>query len=114
MNLEEVKVLLNTTSTSMDNFILGELPVIEDWVENWCNDDFLSLTSEGSTSTFKNYPEGIKRYIAKQINNDYVNMVGVLSESLGDYSVTYMANNTNANANPLLSMLKPYRKVGFV
>lgn len=107
MTLEEAKLLIGTTSTSKDNYYLSMLPIVEDYIENYCNDNFLVQTSWGSTSYAKDYPEGIKLYIAKKLTS-YEQESGIMSESIGDYSVTF------GSEDPLNNYLKPYRKVGFV
>jgi predicted extracellular nuclease len=110
MTLNEVKTLIRTTSTDLDSFISAELPLLEDYVKTYCNDDFLVETSAGSTSYYTDMPLGVKRYIARKIKSDSCNITGVMSESLGDYSVSY----GNTVSDPLLALLNPYRKVGFV
>lgn len=114
MTLNEVKTLIRTTSTDLDSFISAELPLLEDYVKTYCNDNFLVETSAGSTSYYTDLPLGVKRYIARKIKADSCNITGVMSESLGDYSVTFNSGNIGAISDPLLSLLNPYRKVGFV
>ena len=114
MTRNEVKALIRTTSTDMDSFIDAELPLVEDYVKEFCNDTFLVETSAGSTSYYTDMPLGVKRYIARKIKADSVNIAGVLSERLGDYSVEYISGNVSAISDPLLGLLIPYRKVGFV
>jgi len=114
MTRNEVKTLIRTTSTDLDSFIDAELPLVEDFVKAYCNDNFLVETSAGSTSYYTDMPLGVKRYIARKIKADSCNITGVLSESLGDYSVSYGSGNVNSVSDPLASLLNPYRKVGFV
>lgn len=114
MTLEEVKTLIRTTSTDLDTFIIAELPAVESYVEYYCNDSFLVQTSAGSTSYYKDYPEGVKLYIAKTIKSHSCNVAGVVGESLGDYSVNYKSGNIGAASDTNSHLLMPYRKVGFV
>ena len=114
MTRNEVKALIRTTSTDLDSFIDAELPLVEDYVKQHCNDNFLVETSAGSTSYYTDMPLGVKRYIARKIKADSVNIVGVLSESLGDYSVTYLGGGVSGASDPLENLLKPYKKAGFV
>jgi hypothetical protein len=114
MTLNEVKTLIRTTSTDLDSFISAEIPLLEDYVKTYCNDDFLVETSAGSTSYYTDMPLGVKRYIARKIKADSCNIIGVMSESLGDYSVSYNIIGQGAVSDPLITLLAPYRKVGFV
>lgn len=113
MTRNEVKTLIRTTSTDLDSFIDAEIPLLEDYVKNYCNDNFLVETSAGSTSYYTDLPLGVKRYIARKIKADSCNIIGVMSERLGDYSVDY-SNSNGSVSDPLLALLNPYRKVGFV
>jgi hypothetical protein len=114
MTLTEVKTLIRTTSTDLDSFILAELPLLEDFCKTYCNDNWLVETSAGSTSYYTDMPLGVKRYIARKIKADSCNIIGVMSESLGDYSVNYNMIGQGSVSDPLISLLNPYRKVGFV
>ena len=97
MTLKEVKAILNITSTEYDAEYQELLNPMEDWVKEYCNDDFE-----------KYMPEGVKLFIAKKIQI-FSQDRGGNSESLGDYSISYGSDD-----DLVKRWLAPYVKVGFV
>lgn len=96
MTLLEVKALLNITSTEYDTLYENLLPSVEDTTKELCND------------TFENYmPEGVKLFIAKKLET-YSKEQGASSEKLGDYSISFGAEDALVQR-----WLAPYMKVSF-
>lgn len=102
---EEVKALLAIPSDDVtkDDLIEAMIPIVEDFVKRYCNDEFTD--GEGVTS----FPGGLKLPAAQLIGYQ-LEFKGVAQESIGDYSVSYFANIPDG----VKAMLKPYKKLRFV
>ena len=97
MNLKEVKALLNITTTEYDTQYNALITPVEDWVKEYCN------------QSFEDYmPEGVKLFVAKKIQS-YEKESGAVSESLGDYSISYGEQDALVKR-----YLSPYVKVGYL
>jgi hypothetical protein len=104
IELAEVKTLLGITDTAKDSYITAMIPIVEDFVKRYCNDDFLA--EDGVTSAF---PAGIKLPVVQLIKASMV-YKGVAGESIGDYSVSFFSTIPQS----ILIGLKPYKKLKFV
>lgn len=103
ITLAEVKTLLSITDSSKDTLITALIPIVEDFVTKYCNDDF---TDEDGVTSF---PAGLKLPTAQLIKFQ-MDYKGVSSESIGDYSVSFFGNIPDG----IKSMLRPYKKLKFV
>lgn len=104
--LEEVKAILNITSTSSDTLIKSLLQATDEYIKTQINNTYLD--SSGNELTV---PKGLKivfakfiDYFMKQYNST------AQSESIGDYSISYTSNIPNY----LNELLVPYRRVRFI
>lgn len=107
ITLEEVRLLSGFSTMDYDDQIEALIPEVESFVERFCNEDF----------TGDVYPSGIKRPVAEMIKYDilYRNKgIGVSSESIGEYDVTYDSVNVSGYPDKIISLLKPYRRIKFV
>lgn len=96
----ECKAILQISGSTYDNFINTMIPVVEDFILNYC------AISEDSASV----QPGLKLPAANLINYQLQKPSNVSSETIGNYSVSY----TNSYPKDLLSSLKPYRRVKFI
>lgn len=103
ITLSEVKTLLSITDSSKDSVITALIPIVEEFVIRYCNNDFKN--SEGVTS----FPAGLKLPVAQLIKFQ-LEYKGVSGESIGDYSVSFFGNIPDG----IRSMLKPYKKLKFI
>ena len=71
---------------------------LTEWTKDYCRDDF----DDG-------LPAGVKMFIEKGFEF-YKKRAGKVSESLGDYSVTYEKVDDFLPAS-LVSLLRPYRRM---
>lgn len=97
LTVTELKLLLNITDTTKDNYLTAMLPNLIDWAQDYCN------------RTFDVVPGGVRIALAKMAQY-HLQQAGVQSESLGDYSVTL----TTDYPESVLKLLKPYRRVKFI
>jgi hypothetical protein len=100
---DEVKTLLNISDTSKDDFITAMIPITEDFVIRYCNNDF---TDADSVTTFS---AGLKLPVV-QLIKFAMEYKGVSSEGIGDYSVSFFG----AIPESIRTGLKPYKKLKFV
>jgi len=77
----EVKTLLQITDSTYDALITALIPIVEDYVKNYCNNEF----TDG-------YPVGLKGIVAKIIYHNIFNKDGVLKFKRGQVSVEYPDN----------------------
>lgn len=103
ITLAEVKTLLSISDDTKDDQIEMMIPIVEDFVTKYCNDDF---TDEDGVTFF---PAGLKLPTAQLIKFQ-MDYKGVSSESIGDYSVSFFGNVPDG----IKSMLRPYKKLRFV
>lgn len=106
MTVSEVKILLliPETNTKYDDFLTTLLPIIESFVQRYCNRDFLN-TDTGEID----YPDGIKMVIAQMCRYH-------IKESQMQLDAIRANNNTMLPQYPsdLLSVLRQWRRVRFV
>lgn len=103
ITLAEVKTLLSISDDTKDDQIEMMIPIVEDFVTKYCNDDF---TDEDGVTSF---PAGLKLPTAQLIKFQ-LDYKGVSGESIGDYSVSFFGNIPDG----IKSMLRPYKKLRFV
>lgn len=105
LTVEEVKTLISipTDDESKDAQIEALIPIVEDLVKRFCNDEFVD--EDGVTS----FPVGLK-LPAAQLVKFALDYKGVAGESIGDYSVSFFASLPEG----VKAMLKSYKKVRFV
>jgi hypothetical protein len=96
----ECKSILQISGSIYDNFIDTFIPIVEDFILNYC------AISEDSASL----QPGLKLPAANLVNYQLQKPSNISSETIGNYSVSYINNYPN----DLLSTLKPYRKVKFI
>jgi len=101
ITLDEVKTLLQITNTSKDAHIEMLIPIVQDDLLTYLNNDF----KEG-------YPPALKDYMARMINYKLQKTDNIKAESIDDYSVTF--NNDNFIAGypaSIMSGLSKWKKV---
>lgn len=103
VTLAEVKTLLSISDDTKDDQIEMMIPIVEDFVTKYCNDDF---TDEDGVTSF---PAGLKLPTAQLIKFQ-MEFKGVAGSTVGDYSVSFFANIPDG----IRSMLRPYKKLKFV
>lgn len=103
ITLAEVKTLLSISDDTKDDQIELLIPIVEDFVVRYCNDDFGD--GDGVTS----FPAGLK-LPASQLIKFAMTYKGVSGESIGDYSVSFFG----AIPESIRTGLKPYKKLKFV
>lgn len=101
--LAEVKTLLQITDTSKDALIEMLIPIVQDDLLTYLNNDF----PDG-------YPSALKLYVANMINYRLQKPKdNVKSESIDDYSVTYNNNSADMIAGyptSIMSGLSKWKK----
>lgn len=107
MTIDEVKAILRITGTQYDSYLTTILPLIEEFVADYCNRDFINPET-GQVD----YPGGVKVAIAKLCEYNMKDSQ-VQSETLARHSVTYASSTTQFPAE-ISKMLRPYCKVVFV
>jgi Phage gp6-like head-tail connector protein len=75
--LSKVKTTLNLNGN--DQQISELIPLVEEWMEGYCNDDF----------SIYGYPKGYEKIAINLVGYDLNRKYGIKSESLSRYSVTY-------------------------
>jgi hypothetical protein len=89
---------------------------LKDWVKDYCNNKFLVLNPDydpdvaDSQKYIEVLPAGVYLFIENAVKA-YKQDVGIQSESLGDYSVTFKPDMLITLAK---QYLQPYKKVKFV
>ncbi len=107
ITLEEVHLLVNITTLEYDDLITALIPEVEAFIEKHCNEDF----------SLGVYPAGVKRISAEMIRYDVLfrdKGIGVSSESIADYSVTYDFRTSSGYPDKIIDMLKPYRRIKYI
>lgn len=91
---------------------MTDLENLTEWVKHYCNNDFLKPNPDydeddpNSEEFIVVLPGGVNLFLDKGIN--FINaQKGLQSESLGDYSVTFLTEMPSS----LLSLLAPYKRV---
>ena len=116
MDKEEIKGLIPGDAPT-DSYLDAVIPLILEWVEDYCNDDFLIDNPDydeddpDSDEEIKSYPGGVKLFVVEAIKMQARDL-GKQSESLGDYSVSYQQTTTDYPVS-MRKMLTPYRKMGW-
>lgn len=106
MTIEEVKALLRITGTDYDAYLSAILPLMEEYVADYCNQSFI----DPETGEL-DYPGGVKIAIAK-LCQWQMKDAQVQSESLARHSITYASSDRMPSE--IAKMLAPYRRVKFV
>lgn len=104
LTIEEVKTLLQITGNQFDSYLSAMLPLVEEYVAQYCNRDFKD------TNGIVVYPGGVKIAISK-LCQSYMRESGLQSESLARHSVTF---ETSAISSDITAMLNSYRRPHFV
>lgn len=76
-SLDKVKNVLQLSGNQKDDAIIELIPLVEDWIKGYCNDDF--------TET----PQGYELIAIKMIEYNLNQKSGIESESLSRHSVTF-------------------------
>jgi len=76
-SLDKVKSVLQLSGNQKDNAIAELIPLVEDWIKGYCNDDFVEP------------PQGYELIAIKMIEFNLNQKSGVESESLSRHSVTF-------------------------
>jgi len=102
LTLNEVKALINETSTTYDDYYEALIPELEQYAREYTNDEDLMFTS----ATVKLFIAKACEYLGRGV------ATGVQSETLGDYSVTYALGQVAVGAFPgeVLAYLNTYRR----
>jgi hypothetical protein len=109
---DEVKIFLQITDTSKDDLIDALIPIVQDNIIEYCNDDF-------TTNSVQSFPVGLKLVASQMIGYDMSIMsggggsIGMQSESQGEYSYSrYSSNSGIAGEYPasILASLNKWRK----
>jgi hypothetical protein len=87
--LQKVKSSLQISGTNKDTAITELIPLVEDWIKGYCNDDFLVDGAE-------KFPSDYESIAIEMIANDLNKLAksGVQSEGLSRYNVQYVAGVT--------------------
>lgn len=81
ITLEEAKVLLGINDTSKDDWLNLTIPIVEDEIREYCNNDFL-----------EDFPVSYKGVLIDMVKYRMDGKQGKTSESLSRHSVTYDNN----------------------
>jgi hypothetical protein len=104
VTVNEVKVLLRIQSDTDDAYLAAMLPLVEEYVVEYCNQDFKDATGVVV------FPGGVKIAIAKMCQYQ-MRESGVQSESLARHSVTYDGSKMPSD---ITNLLNSYRRPHFV
>jgi len=104
MTVDDVKDILGISGTGQDARITTLLPLTKDFVIDYCNNKFLDEDGD------EVLPSGIKLAIADLIGLQINRPVGISSEKLGDYSVSYYLEGSNLPPE-IQKRLSTYKKV---
>lgn len=80
--LQKVKTSLQISGTNKDAAISELIPLVEDWIKGYCNNDYL-------VDGVENYPFGYELIAIKMIEYNLNQKSGVSAESLSRHSVTF-------------------------
>jgi hypothetical protein len=83
--LEKAKAVLQLSGTSKDAAITELIPLVEDWIRGYCNNEFAS-----------GFPSDYESIAIEMIANDLTKLPkqGIQSESLSRYSVQFVTGVT--------------------
>jgi hypothetical protein len=82
-SLEKVKSVLRKSDSSFDEVITNLIPIVEDYMKGYCNDDFLD--DEGKVS----YPKGYEFIAIRIIQYVLNNKAGLNSEGIDVYNSVF-------------------------
>lgn len=107
MTIDEVKTLLQIplSDTSKDDYLTAALPLLVDYVKDYCNQTFID-----ATTGLEVLPGGVKLAIAKMAEYGMAN-VSEKSYTEGAYSVAYVSGSEYPKS--ILKLLRPHRRVVF-
>lgn len=102
ITIDECKNILQLSGSSYDTTINVLIPIVEDYILNYCN-----ITADSAS-----LQPGLKMSAANLINYQMQQQknTNVSSEKIGNYSIAY-ANDYPRN---LINSLRPYRKIKFL
>lgn len=98
LELSEAKTLLQIKTDQHDEFLTTAIPLVEEHVKTFCRKEF----ADG-------FPGGVKLAATEFLKYALQNR-GVQSESIGDYSVTFLADIPES----VKKILRPYKVIKFV
>lgn len=102
MDKTEVKKILQWKTTKHDDYLDTMVPLLEEWVKEYANQDFKNALEETEI------PSGVKIFIAKACEYN-VAPSNLQSRNMGSVSYTY-----NLDFPPsILRYLKPHRRLKF-
>lgn len=102
LDVAQVKRLLGLTTSKHDDYITEMIPILLDYVKNYCNNTFMKNGVE-------ELPGPVKLFIAKAIQFN-MNPAGVSSRSMGGAAYSYETDYPES----IMKLLRPYKKVRFV
>jgi hypothetical protein len=76
-SLEKVKSVLNLSGNQRDNQIIEYIPLVEEWIKGYCQDDFVET------------PPGYELIAIKMIEFNLNQKAGYTSEGLSRHSVSF-------------------------
>lgn len=103
MTVEEVKRLLRLKDTSYDEYLSAVIPLIIQFVQQYCNRDFVNENGQVVL------PGGIKLVVAKMCQF-HMRDPNIASETLARHSISYDTNYPSEITN----ILNSYRRPTFV
>lgn len=81
--LQKVKTILNLSGTNKDEAIDLLIPLVGDWIQQYCNNDFKNEEDESV------YPPGYELIAIKMIEYNLNQKTGITQESLSRHSVSF-------------------------
>jgi hypothetical protein len=102
MGTDDVKKLLGISSDKHDDFIAEMIPILIEFVKDYCNNKFVEDNKEV-------LPGGVKLFVARAIQFN-MNPAGVTGRSMGGASYSYDTDYPPA----IMRLLRPYKRVRFV
>lgn len=99
VSLQEVKDLNQVTSSDFDSIITTMIPIVSDFIVKYC----------AITDLSSGYPRGLKLPASQMIKHQIDKPTDVISETIGNYSITKAENYPRY----ILSQLNAFRKVKY-
>ena len=100
MTLQEVKNILEYTTTKHDTYINTVIPLLTEFIQDYCNNSFLDETGQVVLKG------GAKIALAKMIEYN-MNKAGNSSRTFGEVSYSYDTDFPSS----ILKLLQPYSRI---
>lgn len=101
--IQEVKKILRIEGAEHDDYLSVMVPSLEEWVRDYCNNQFIQLEPGVYT-----YPGPVKIFIAKACEQN-MQVTGLKSRTMDTVSYTYELDFPET----LKKLLRPYRRLRF-